>query len=241
MLISRSLPTLATTVSRAGAAGERVERDDGVAHVAERTRLRAAAEHGDRLVAHRLRDEARDDHAVAADLARTDGVEEARDRPRNAEALRVRQAQRFVGDLADRVAPARAGAGADAPGPGLRAAACRRCGRRPRSWRRARPAASSRRRARRAAGARSRRCWWPAPWSVRRGRGRRRRRRRGGRCGRPSRRRVRAGPRSGRRLRRSGTSDCRRARPGWAHARRQVVDDVDLVPGPGAGRPGASR
>jgi hypothetical protein len=88
-------------------------------------------------------DEARHDHAIAPDLARTDGVEEARDHRRDAEALRIGQAQRLVGDLAHRIAPARTGARADRRGPGLRAGSARRCGRRPPSWTPARPAASS--------------------------------------------------------------------------------------------------
>src|SRR5438445_7482018 len=43
----------------ADATGERVERYNCVARIAERTRLLTAAEHGDRLVRDRLRDEAR--------------------------------------------------------------------------------------------------------------------------------------------------------------------------------------
>src|SRR5688572_9698595 len=97
----------------ARAFGQRIERDDGVACIAEGTRLLAAAEHGDGLVAHGLRDEARHDHAVSPHLARADGVEEARDDRRDAVTLRVGQAERFVGDLAHRIAPARAGARAD--------------------------------------------------------------------------------------------------------------------------------
>src|SRR5688500_10895772 len=58
--------------------GQRVERNHRVAHVAERAGLQSTAEHGDRLIAHRLRDETRHDHAVTSDLAWTDGVEEAR-------------------------------------------------------------------------------------------------------------------------------------------------------------------
>src|SRR4249919_3473322 len=93
--------------------GERIECDDGVAHVAERPRLRTAAEYRDGFVAHGLGDEPGHDHAVAAHLSRPHGVKETCDHRGDAEALRIGQPQRLVGDLADRIAPA--GTGTRAP------------------------------------------------------------------------------------------------------------------------------
>src|SRR4249919_1436438 len=97
----------------ARAFGQRIQRHHRVARIAEGARLRAATEHRDRFVAHGRRHEARHHHAVTTDLARADRVEEARDHRGDAVALRVGQAQRFVGDFAHRVAPARARARAD--------------------------------------------------------------------------------------------------------------------------------
>src|SRR5688572_28223900 len=73
------------------ATGQRVERHDGIARIAERTRLEPAAEHRDGFVAHGLRDETRHDHAVTPDLAGPHGVEETGDHRGDAEALRVGQ------------------------------------------------------------------------------------------------------------------------------------------------------
>ena len=90
--------------------------DDGadhVAHVAEAAGLVPVAEDGDGLAGEGLADEGGDDHAVAAGLARADGVEEAGDDDGQAPLAGVRQGEELVDGLGAGVAPPALVGGAD--------------------------------------------------------------------------------------------------------------------------------
>ncbi len=78
----------------------------GVGHVAEAARLRAVAVDRQRLAGQRLLHEARDHHAVAAGLARADGVEQAKDRHRQPMLVVIRQRQELIHHLGGGIGPA---------------------------------------------------------------------------------------------------------------------------------------
>src|SRR6266487_813133 len=69
---------------------------DHIADIGEIARLRAVSVDRDGLVAQSLADKARDDHTVAAGLARTDGVEKARHSNRKPLYLPVGEAQELI-------------------------------------------------------------------------------------------------------------------------------------------------
>ena len=89
-----------------GSSTSRISAADDVGDVAEAARLRAVAVDGDRLARQALPHEVRDHHAVAAGLARPDGIEEARDDHRQLLLFPVGQRQELVDRLAARVGPA---------------------------------------------------------------------------------------------------------------------------------------
>jgi len=76
-------------------------------HKTETARLFAVAENFQRLVPFRRRDEARQHHAVAAGLARADGIEQPRDGDGQVFLARVGQREKFVRELGAGVALAR--------------------------------------------------------------------------------------------------------------------------------------
>src|SRR5213075_849916 len=84
----------------------------GVADIAETTRLFSIAVNGNGGVVQRLTDEIRKDHAVAASLARSDGVEEADDDNGNLLFFPVREGEKFVESFGSGVTPAALGGGA---------------------------------------------------------------------------------------------------------------------------------
>ena len=87
------------------------ERFDGVADVAEAARLLAVAVNADGSVVDGGLHEIRQDHAVAAGLPRTDGVEQAHDDDGKLLFFPVREREKFVQSLGSGVAPAAFGGG----------------------------------------------------------------------------------------------------------------------------------
>ena len=88
---------------RGGISGQQLDGRHRVAHIAERTRLRAVAEDSERLAGQGLLDEAREDESVIAGLTRPDCVEEPRHSHLQAVLLAVGHGLDFVGQLAQRV------------------------------------------------------------------------------------------------------------------------------------------
>ena len=104
--ISSVLPMLKTWPMAFGSPTSFEQRADDVGDVLNAPRLRAVAEHRDRLAGERLPHEVRDHHAVLARLARADGVEEAHDDHRQLAFLPVGEREELVDGLAARVRPA---------------------------------------------------------------------------------------------------------------------------------------
>ena len=90
------------------AACEKIQRDHGVAHIAERSRLFAFAVDGERFIVNGLFDEAGHNHAVMAHLIRSDGIEQAHDHDIQAVFACIGKGKELVGQLGHGIGPAQA-------------------------------------------------------------------------------------------------------------------------------------
>ena len=111
MVTSSVLPTLTTSPMEWSVSIRRMRRFDGVADVAEAAGLFAVAIDADGRVVEGGLHEIGQDHAVAAGLARTDGVEQAHDDDGKLLFFPVREREKFIESLGGGVTPAAFGGG----------------------------------------------------------------------------------------------------------------------------------
>ena len=106
METSSVLPTFTTSPMECSVSIRRTRDFDGVADIAEAARLFAVAINADGSVVERGLHEIRQDHAVAASLPRTYGIEQAHDDDGKLLFFPVRKREKFVQSLRSGVAPA---------------------------------------------------------------------------------------------------------------------------------------